>query len=389
MLAHRVVAGDLARLGAVGRRLPLPVAVDEVDRPRWACRRRTPPAGRRRRGRPGGAGRARRSACRAATRAAPPRGPARAVPLLLGQVGGVEHGCGHRVLLEGNAPVPSAPERPHLQPPVARIGRVDRPARSRRSARCSPPRAPRCSPGCRRTTGSRRSAAAAALRRDGVDDGAGGGRADPGPAAGPGRGRSSARTPTGCGFTADGAGAGDPAGGGRRHAPRGSPALALRRVADLCCGIGGDLVALAGAVGAGAVGVDRDPVTAAVAEANAAALGRRPTGSRSAARTSTDDRPGRASTAVFVDPARRGGGRRTFDPRAWSPPYSFVLDLARPGAGDRGQAGPGMPHGCCRSTPRRSGCPTAATWSSARCGAGRWRPGVRRRATAAARRARR
>lgn len=46
----------------------------------------------------------------------------------------------------------------------------------------------------------------------------------------------------------------------------------VRRVADLCCGIGGDAIALARA-GIGVLAVDRDPLTAEVARANAEALG--------------------------------------------------------------------------------------------------------------------
>ena len=49
-------------------------------------------------------------------------------------------------------------------------------------------------------------------------------------------------------------------------------ALGVRSVADLCCGIGGDAIALARA-GIRVLAVDRDPLTAAVARANADALG--------------------------------------------------------------------------------------------------------------------
>ena len=49
-------------------------------------------------------------------------------------------------------------------------------------------------------------------------------------------------------------------------------AAGVRSVADLCCGIGGDAIALARA-GISVLAVDRDPLTAEVARANAAALG--------------------------------------------------------------------------------------------------------------------
>src|SRR6202000_1777703 len=50
------------------------------------------------------------------------------------------------------------------------------------------------------------------------------------------------------------------------------PARAVRRLADLCGGIGGDAIALARA-GIEVLAVDRDPLTCAVARANAEALG--------------------------------------------------------------------------------------------------------------------
>jgi len=49
-------------------------------------------------------------------------------------------------------------------------------------------------------------------------------------------------------------------------------ALGVTSVADLCCGIGGDAIALARA-GIRVLAVDRDPLTAAAARANAGALG--------------------------------------------------------------------------------------------------------------------
>ena len=163
-----------------------------------------------------------------------------------------------------------------------------------------------------------------------------------------------------------------------RHAER-FARLGVRTVADLCCGVGGDLLALARAGVPRVVGVDRDPVTAAVAAANAAALG---LGDRVEVRcedvttTSLD-----AVDAVFVDPARRGAHGRALDPRHWSPPLSFVLDVAAQVAATGAKLAPGVPHDALPPTPRPSGSPTAATSSSARSGADRWSTGVRRRAT--------
>ena len=65
-----------------------------------------------------------------------------------------------------------------------------------------------------------------------------------------------------------------------------------------------------------------------------------PTSSRSAARTSGDaDVSG--YDAVFVDPARRGGRGRIFDPEAYSPPLSWAVEVARAGLarGAEGRAG--------------------------------------------------
>src|SRR5690242_6995686 len=145
--------------------------------------------------------------------------------------------------------------------------------------------------------------------------------------------------------------------------PGGTPVIA-----DLCCGIGGDLIALAAALnpalnpepwpdrqrghfspggphgpgspsgpggpdgrgapaaGAGLVlAVDRDPVHLAMAEANAAVCGL-------AGRVRTwegdvRDAPLAGLAAVFIDPARRDGGRR-MAPGSSEPPLAWCLSLA-------------------------------------------------------------
>ncbi|TQS46406.1 class I SAM-dependent methyltransferase [Cryptosporangium phraense] len=96
-----------------------------------------------------------------------------------------------------------------------------------------------------------------------------------------------------------------------------------RRVVDLGCGAGADLIALARA-GLDVTGVERDPVTAAVAAANVDALGL--SARVICAEAASVDLSG--YDAAFCDPARRAGGRRVFDPDAYSPPWSFVLALA-------------------------------------------------------------
>jgi SAM-dependent methyltransferase len=96
-------------------------------------------------------------------------------------------------------------------------------------------------------------------------------------------------------------------------------------VADLGCGIGADTIAMARA-GLRVTAVDADPLTAAVAAANVAALGLADRVSVRRADATAVDLSG--VDAVFCDPARRSGtGRRLFDPAAYSPPWDFVTGL--------------------------------------------------------------
>jgi len=114
-------------------------------------------------------------------------------------------------------------------------------------------------------------------------------------------------------------------------------------VADLCCGVGADLVALARA-GLRVLGVERDPVTAALAQANAEALG-----VADRVRVRVDDVTTTSLegvAAAFLDPARRTAtGRRTFDPRSYSPPFSFVAELVARVPATAVKVAPGIPHG--------------------------------------------
>ncbi|GAA1871899.1 class I SAM-dependent methyltransferase [Asanoa iriomotensis] len=98
-------------------------------------------------------------------------------------------------------------------------------------------------------------------------------------------------------------------------------AAGVRSLVDLGCGIGADALAAARA-GIRVVGVELDETTAAVAAANGAGLF-----SVVQADATTFDVSG--FDAVFCDPARRStGGRRVFDPAAYSPPWDFVEGLA-------------------------------------------------------------
>jgi SAM-dependent methyltransferase len=110
-------------------------------------------------------------------------------------------------------------------------------------------------------------------------------------------------------------------------------------VADLCCGIGGDLCALA--PGRDALAVDLDPVHLRMARENARLHG---AGAVAAARADVRDLRLPRSLAVFVDPARRAGGRRL--PAGESrPSLAWCLGLADRTAGVGVKAAPGLPLG--------------------------------------------
>ncbi|WP_455907149.1 THUMP-like domain-containing protein [Streptomyces nigra] len=117
--------------------------------------------------------------------------------------------------------------------------------------------------------------------------------------------------------------------------------LGIGSVADLCCGIGGDAIALARA-GIRVLAVDRDPLTVAAARANMAALG---LADLVEVREADVTEVGTAGfDAVFVDPARRGGRGRIFDPEAYSPPLSWAVETARTTAHAALKVAPGIPH---------------------------------------------
>lgn len=112
------------------------------------------------------------------------------------------------------------------------------------------------------------------------------------------------------------------------------------RVADLCCGIGGDLRALAAEHAV--LAVDRDPLTTAIAAANMAALGLSNRATVICDDVTTIDLKG--YDAAFLDPARRTAERRVFNVAEYQPPWSFIAALA----GRIGNVGvkvaPGIPH---------------------------------------------
>ncbi|MEU7936315.1 class I SAM-dependent methyltransferase [Microbispora bryophytorum] len=118
--------------------------------------------------------------------------------------------------------------------------------------------------------------------------------------------------------------------------PEGGPA-----VLDVCCGIGGDLLALTRA-GCPVDAVDLDPLTVEIARANAAALGL-----SGLAHVRTGDAaltdPG-GYGLLFADPARRGARGRTFDPMAYSPTWPVVLDLVARAPAACLKVAPGIPY---------------------------------------------
>jgi SAM-dependent methyltransferase len=109
------------------------------------------------------------------------------------------------------------------------------------------------------------------------------------------------------------------------------------RVADLCCGIGGDLCALA--PGRSALAVDLDPLHPRMARENARVHG---AGEVAAACADVQLLNLPRSLAVFVDPARRAGGRR-LPAGASHPPLAWCLELAGRVAAVGIKAAPGLP----------------------------------------------
>lgn len=105
-------------------------------------------------------------------------------------------------------------------------------------------------------------------------------------------------------------------------------------VLDVGCSVGGDLLPMAAV--APVVGVDLDEARLLLAGANALELGLQVGLVRA-------DALSLAPTGdVFADPARRAGGRRTFDPRSFSPPLDVVLGWGARALGVK--VAPGIDH---------------------------------------------
>jgi SAM-dependent methyltransferase len=129
----------------------------------------------------------------------------------------------------------------------------------------------------------------------------------------------------------------------RLDAPPHGPAASQHglRVVDACCGIGGDFLALARA-GCTVDAVDTDPLTVAVARANADALGLADRVTVSVG-DAAEVRP-EEYDVLFADPARRTSRGRTFDPMAYSPPWPVVLDLVSRASRACVKVAPGIPY---------------------------------------------
>ncbi|MFJ8002012.1 SAM-dependent methyltransferase [Streptomyces sp. NPDC096310] len=114
------------------------------------------------------------------------------------------------------------------------------------------------------------------------------------------------------------------------------------RITDLCCGIGGDAIELARA-GFAVSAVDLDPLTCEMARTNVRTLA---PGGPPATVTRADvleyDLTGAGT--LFIDPARRGGRGRIFDPEAYSPPLSWAVDAVRRVGTGAIKIAPGIPH---------------------------------------------
>ncbi len=150
--------------------------------------------------------------------------------------------------------------------------------------------------------------------------------------------------------------------------------LAGAVVHDATCSIGTELAALR-ATAAEVVGSDLDEVRLAMAHNNVAGV---PLCRADALRPITRD------AVVLLDPARRSGGRRRFDPRAYTPPLDEVFDAYR-GRAAAVKCAPGIDFDAVRRlgfdgeievTSAGGSVREACLWS-----AGLAEPGVRRRAS--------
>ncbi len=96
----------------------------------------------------------------------------------------------------------------------------------------------------------------------------------------------------------------------------------LNWIADLGCGIGADALAIA-ALELEVTAVERDEVTAALAAYNLA-----PWSNARVEHGTAEDADLAGVDGVYLDPARRSGGKRLTDPKDWTPTLDFAFGLA-------------------------------------------------------------
>lgn len=120
----------------------------------------------------------------------------------------------------------------------------------------------------------------------------------------------------------------------------------VQRVADLGCGLGSDAMAFAG-LDRAVLAIDADELTAAFATVNLRHWSDAEVRCHDVMALDLEGMLER-SDGVWLDPARRtsgrGGSKRTFDPEAFSPPYSFVLDVASRFPATGAKLAPGIAH---------------------------------------------
>lgn len=125
------------------------------------------------------------------------------------------------------------------------------------------------------------------------------------------------------------------------HAQRFTTA-GITKVADLGCGLGADSLAMA-SLDISVTAVEMDEITAACTTVNLMPF---PHAEVVCANAQDVDLTG--IQGVWLDPARRttntSGTTRLFDPEAFSPPLSFVEELADKGLAVGVKMGPGIPH---------------------------------------------
>lgn len=116
-----------------------------------------------------------------------------------------------------------------------------------------------------------------------------------------------------------------------------------KRLADLCCATGGDAIGLTAVCPV--TGFDLDPVRLRLAAANLAAYGRADRFTTCCADICTlspEDLRADGFDAFFIDPARRDGERRIFDPEQYLPPLREILRWQRTFTLGAAKLGPGV-----------------------------------------------